>query len=62
METRLRVRHPPENNDLSGYERQMSLNEALDHAIAILPEDVYYSVLLFDRDPYGDDERKFCHR
>jgi len=59
---RLRVRHPPENNELSGYGRQMNLNEALDHAIAIVPEDAYYPILLFDHDLCEDDEGKFCYR
>lgn len=58
--TRVRVRHLVEGNDSSGYRQQLNLNDVLDHAIAILPEDAYCLILLVDHDLYEDDEDDFC--
>lgn len=58
--TRVRVRYLVEPNDSSGYRQQMNLNDVLDHAIAILPEDAYCLILLVDQDLYEDDKDDFC--
>lgn len=58
--TRIRVRHLERNDHFSGYRQQLSLDDILDHAIAILPEDAYCLILLVDHDLYEDDDDDFC--
>ncbi|KAI0835067.1 hypothetical protein F5Y06DRAFT_143375 [Hypoxylon sp. FL0890] len=42
------------------FERQLNLEDLLDAAIEMLPEDAYSLLLLFDHDMYEDEEDDFC--
>ncbi|KAJ8128358.1 hypothetical protein O1611_g5277 [Lasiodiplodia mahajangana] len=54
--TRVRTREAPDK----GFKRQLNLNDLLDAAIEILPDDGHSIVLLMDLDMYEDDDDDFC--
>ncbi|KAI0477632.1 hypothetical protein GGR56DRAFT_417055 [Xylariaceae sp. FL0804] len=54
--TRIRVRPAPDGV----FKGQLSLEDLLDAAIAMLPDDAYALVLLMDHDLYEDEEDDFC--
>ncbi|KAI0903706.1 hypothetical protein F4823DRAFT_260360 [Ustulina deusta] len=54
--TRIRTRETPDKQ----FKRQLNLNDLLDAAIAMLPDDAYSVVLLMDLDMYEDAEDDFC--
>lgn len=58
--TRIRVRHLTDHEQYSPYLHQMNLNDLLDHAIAVLPEDAYCLLLMVDYDLYEDESDDFC--
>lgn len=61
--TRIRVRDLEESDTRSSYVHQLNLNDMLDHAISILPEDAYCLVLLVGHDLYEDEDDDFvCGR
>lgn len=60
LATRVKVRHLHDDEQCSAYQTQLNLNDLLDHAIAILPEDAYCLLMLVDFDLYEDDEDDFC--
>ena len=60
ISTNIRVRHLHQDETCSPYLKQLSLNDVLDHAIAVLPDDAYCLLLLVDHDLYEDDEDDFC--
>lgn len=58
----IRARTSP-HEDLPTYPKQLNLNDLLDAAIGMLPEDAYALLLLVDHDIYEDDEDDFvCGR
>jgi len=54
--TRIRVRTPPDNT----FAAQLNLNDVLDAAIDMLPDDAYALVLLIDHDMYESADDDFC--
>lgn len=56
----IRVRQLPTKTNASPYRQQLSLNDMLDHAIAILPDDAYCLLLLVHHDLYEDEDDDFC--
>jgi archaemetzincin len=54
--TRIRARPSPDGV----FSSQLSLEDILDAAIAMLPKDAYSIVLLMDHDLYEDEEDDFC--
>ncbi|KAI0411257.1 hypothetical protein F5X98DRAFT_57742 [Xylaria grammica] len=54
--TRIRTRETPDKK----FKRQLNLNDLLDAAIAMLPDDAYSLALLMDFDMYEDDDDDFC--
>lgn len=53
-----RIRTRPSPDDI--FSGQLSLEDILDAAIAMLPKDAYSIVLLMDHDLYEDEEDDFC--
>ncbi|KAI8955327.1 hypothetical protein F4801DRAFT_324203 [Xylaria longipes] len=53
---RIRTREAPDKK----FKRQLNLNDILDAAIEILPDDAYSIALLMDLDLYEDDDDDFC--
>lgn len=58
--TSVRVRHLAEHDQYTPYLHQLNLNDLLDHAIAILPEDAYCLLLMVEHDLYEDESDDFC--
>ncbi|TGJ85048.1 hypothetical protein E0Z10_g3724 [Xylaria hypoxylon] len=54
--TRIRTRETPDKK----FKRQVNLNDLLDAAIEVLPDDAHSLVLLMDLDMYEDDDDDFC--
>ncbi|KAI0878695.1 hypothetical protein GGS24DRAFT_371330 [Hypoxylon argillaceum] len=54
--TRIRTRETPDKR----FKRQLNLNDLLDAAIGMLPDDAHSIVLLMDLDMYEDDDDDFC--
>ncbi|KAI1121055.1 hypothetical protein F5Y10DRAFT_272475 [Nemania abortiva] len=54
--TRIRTREAPDKR----FKRQLNLNDLLDTAIEMLPDDAHSIVLLMDLDMYEDDDDDFC--
>ncbi len=54
--TRIRTRPCPDKT----YPRQLNLNDILDTALEILPNDAYALVMLTNHDLYEDDDDDFC--
>lgn len=54
--TRIRVRPPPDGI----FSKQLNLDDILDMAIEILPEDAYAIIIIVDHDLYEDEEDTFC--
>lgn len=54
--TRVRVRRPPDGV----FAAQLNLDDIIDAAIAMLPEDAYALCLLVDHDIYENDDDDFC--
>ncbi|KAI0441568.1 hypothetical protein F4803DRAFT_576357 [Xylaria telfairii] len=54
--TRVRTREAPDRK----FKGQLNLNDVLDAAIEMLPDDAYSVVLLMDFDMYEDDDDDFC--
>ncbi|RAR06992.1 zinc ion binding [Stemphylium lycopersici] len=54
--TRIRVRIPPD----SAFPAQLNLEDILDTAIELLPDDAYALVLLVNHDIYENDNDDFC--
>ncbi|KAI0453704.1 hypothetical protein F5B21DRAFT_504984 [Xylaria acuta] len=54
--TRIRVRETPDKK----FKSQLNLNDILDAAIEMLPDDAYSIVLLMNIDMYEDDDDDFC--
>lgn len=52
------IRHRPSKDGL--YSGQLNLNDLLDAAIAILPEDAYALLMLVNHDLYEDEPDDFC--
>ena len=53
---RVRCRPPPDRV----YLKQLNLNDLLDAALSILPDDAYALLMLVDHDLYEDEEDDFC--
>lgn len=58
--TQIRTRELSPEASFSPYRHQINLNDMLDHAIAILPEDAYCLLLMVDHDMFEDEEDDFC--
>ncbi|KAI0112507.1 hypothetical protein GGR51DRAFT_44068 [Nemania sp. FL0031] len=54
--TRIRTRETPDKR----FKRQLNLNDLLDAAIEMLPDDAHSIVLLTDLDMYEDEDDDFC--
>lgn len=54
--TRITTRRCPDEV----YSQQLSLNDILDAAIEVLPDDAYALVMLTDHDLYEDEDDQFC--
>jgi archaemetzincin len=54
--TRIRARPPPDGI----FSRQLNLDDILDMALEILPDDAYAIIILVDHDLYEDEEDTFC--
>ncbi|KAI1741486.1 hypothetical protein F4680DRAFT_457984 [Xylaria scruposa] len=54
--TRIRTREVPDKR----FQRQLNLNDILDAAIEMLPDDAYSIVLLMNFDLFEDDDDDFC--
>ncbi|KAJ2991236.1 hypothetical protein NUW58_g342 [Xylaria curta] len=54
--TRIRTRETPDKK----FKRQLNLNDLLDAAIEMLPNDAYSIIMLMNFDMYEDDDDDFC--
>ena len=54
--TRVRVRSPPDGT----FAAQLNLDDIIDAAIAMLPDDAYAMCLLIDHDMYESEDDDFC--
>ncbi|KAI1183388.1 hypothetical protein F5B17DRAFT_136375 [Nemania serpens] len=54
--TRIRTRPTPDRK----FKRQLNLDDLLDAAMELLPDDAYAIVMLMDLDLYEDDDDDFC--
>lgn len=60
--TRIRTRHLEDagGQPISAFAHQLNLDDILDCAVSILPEDAYALIILVDHDIYEDEDDDFC--